>query len=435
MRSSYAGWGLIAAAGLLTAVPVTAAVALKGDDPASHHPMAIPEPLPEIEATAQHAEPVTLMLPAAKGKSKSGRGSRFVQVSATGSNDVPEAALRAYRNAASTMATRSSGCALPWTLLAAIGRVESDHGRYGDSVLGSDGVSRPAILGLRLDGAGPVAAIHDTDKGRLDGDKVWDRAVGQMQFIPGTWSRVAADGDDDGRLSPNDLDDAALAAGRYLCTGGFSVAEPSGMARAIFSYNHSDYYVALVMAFERGYRTGYFVLPSPPPPSGTDDGLPKVVTAKHKATQKQSKQVVKQTSTKKTRKNKPSGSSGSGSSGAAADPLPAPKPSSPPTQAPEPAPEPEPALELAFESAPIDECGNDVCQAGRKLGFGPAGHLAGQAAHDYDGDGERETNSAELAGLVAGGGAVRLGFAMEAGVAQVYVVDGKDYRLRDGTFT
>ena len=58
------------------------------------------------------------------------------------------------------------GCQMPWTLLAGIGRVESDHGRYGGSVLGSDGVPRPAIIGIPLDGQGPVAAIRDTDHGR-----------------------------------------------------------------------------------------------------------------------------------------------------------------------------------------------------------------------------------------------------------------------------
>ncbi len=435
----HRGWALVAGAVLLTAVPVSAAVALRGDErvPTGDYSQALTDRVAGMAAArsaalrepAQRVEPITLMLPEVKGKKKkSERGDRFVQVSATGSNDVPEAALRAYRNGAEAMASRAPGCALPWTLLAAIGRVESDHGRYGGSVLSSDGVSRPAILGLQLNGAGPVAAIRDTDDGKLDGDKVWDRAVGQMQFIPGTWSRVAADGDGDGRLSPNDLDDAALGAGRYLCAGGFSVAEPSGMARAIFSYNHSDYYVALVMAFERGYRTGVFVLPSPPPPPGAGDGLPTITRAKHRAPKKQSTQV-KQVSTKK--KKRPAGS---GPSTPSPKPPPAPKPPTP-TESPDPEPaeEPEP-FHLDFDSAPINECGGDLCQAGRKLGLGPAGQLGRQAAHDYDGDGERESNTAELEGLVAAGSPVRLGYVMGDGVAQVYVVDGKDYRLEDGSF-
>ena len=87
-----------------------------------------------------------------------------------------------------TTAEESPGCGLPWTLLAAIGRVESDHGRYGGSELGFDGRPQPAIVGIALNGQGPVRAIADTDGGQWDGDRVWDRAVGPMQFIPGTWA-------------------------------------------------------------------------------------------------------------------------------------------------------------------------------------------------------------------------------------------------------
>ena len=114
--------------------------------------------------------------------------------------DLPSAAMRAYKNAASNIDAADPGCHLGWTLLAGIGRVESDHGRFGGSVLGNDGVPRPAIVGVPLNGKGPVAAIHDTDGGSFDGDKVWDRAVGPMQFIPSTWNGGAGrDGDGAGK--------------------------------------------------------------------------------------------------------------------------------------------------------------------------------------------------------------------------------------------
>lgn len=188
---------------------------------------------------------------------------QFFAISRTGGNDVPEAALRAYRAAATSMSKTTPGCGIGWTMLAAIGRVESDHGRYGGSTLGTDGVSRPAIVGPRLDGAGPFAAIPDSENGRLDGDRLWDRAVGPMQFLPSTWRAVARDGDGDGKTSPNDLDDAALGAAVYLCGAG-NLSGQSGMGRAAFRYNQSDYYVALVLAYERGYRTGVFVIPADP---------------------------------------------------------------------------------------------------------------------------------------------------------------------------
>ncbi len=54
------------------------------------------------------------------------------------------------------MATADPDCDISWTLLAAIGRVETNHGRFGGAQLGSDGVSRPEIRGPQLDGAGTV---------------------------------------------------------------------------------------------------------------------------------------------------------------------------------------------------------------------------------------------------------------------------------------
>ena len=196
----------------------------------------------------------------------SDKGVDLAAISAIESYDVPAAAMRAYRNAADEMASTMPGCQLPWTLLAGIGRVESDHGRYGGSVLGEDGLPRPAIRGVALNGVGPVAAIADSDDGEWDGDAVWDRAVGPMQFIPTTWAGSGRDGDGDGEQNPNDIDDAALAAAYYLCPSSGSLLDDATLSAAIYSYNHSDYYVALVKAFMVGYETGVFDIPSPPPP-------------------------------------------------------------------------------------------------------------------------------------------------------------------------
>ena len=96
---------------------------------------------------------------------------------------------------------------------------------------------------------------------------VWDRAVGQMQFLPETWHSVARDGDGDKAMNPDDIDDSALGAAVYLCGVGGSLADPAGVARAAFRYNHSDYYVQLVLSFQSGYQTGVFAVPSPPPPA------------------------------------------------------------------------------------------------------------------------------------------------------------------------
>jgi membrane-bound lytic murein transglycosylase B len=195
------------------------------------------------------------------------KGTRVWTVSALTAYDLPLAAKGAYVRAAALTARNDPGCGLSWTMLAGIGRVESDHGRYAGAVLGADGVSSPLIIGTQLNGVGPVAAIRDTDGGRLDGDRVWDRAVGPMQFIPATWANFAADGDGDGIVSPHDLDDAAAAAAAYLCSGAGSLTDPAALDAAIYRYNHDDYYVALVRAFEAGYRTGDFTLPTEPLPT------------------------------------------------------------------------------------------------------------------------------------------------------------------------
>lgn len=182
----------------------------------------------------------------------------------TAGDDIPGPALAAYQRAASVMAEAAPGCELSWTLLAAVGRVESDHGRYGGAVLGADGVSRPHIVGAALDGTGQVAEIRDTDDGRLDGDRTWDRAVGPMQFLPTTWALAGVDGDGDGARNPHDLNDAALAAGVYLCAGGGDLSQEQDVRAALLRYNPSTSYVALVMGYEEAYRTGHFRTDSGP---------------------------------------------------------------------------------------------------------------------------------------------------------------------------
>ena len=159
---------------------------------------------------------------------------------------IPERALSAYALAHVAIAEEEPACGVDWTTIAAIGSIESDHGNHADSRLGADGYPDPAIIGRALDGNG-VARIDDTDGGVLDGDATWDRAVGPMQFIPSTWDRWGSDANDDGAADPNQIDDAALAAARYLCASG-SMTSPEGWRAAVFSYNHDNDYVDKVAA-------------------------------------------------------------------------------------------------------------------------------------------------------------------------------------------
>jgi membrane-bound lytic murein transglycosylase B len=168
---------------------------------------------------------------------------------------VPERALRAYGAAEIAQRAATPRCRMSWATLAGIGRVESDHGRLGRADLDADGVTRPPVIGVPLDGSAGVREIRDTDGGRLDGDTTYDRAVGPMQFLPTTWARYGADGNGDGVRDPQQLDDAALAAARYLCAGGRDTASGAGWWAGVLTYNGSDSYARLVWAAADRYAT------------------------------------------------------------------------------------------------------------------------------------------------------------------------------------
>ncbi|MEQ7124239.1 lytic murein transglycosylase [Actinopolymorpha sp. B11F2] len=156
---------------------------------------------------------------------------------------IPVRALEAYATAEARIAAEDPGCRLHWSTLAGIGFVESHHGQIGGRALGADGRPSVPIFGVALNGGPDIRAIQDTDDGRLDGDRNWDRAVGPMQFIPDTWATAAADGDGDGDENPHDLDDAALAAAHYLCGKGGDLSTEAGWRRAVLSYNQSTAYL------------------------------------------------------------------------------------------------------------------------------------------------------------------------------------------------
>jgi transglycosylase-like protein with SLT domain len=107
---------------------------------------------------------------------------------------------------------------LPWTVLAAIGQIESGDGAN----------------------TGPSTA----------------GALGPMQFLPSTWAEwgITAFGE---QGPPNIMDpfDAVPSAARYLCAAGG--ATPAGLPGAIFAYNHADWYVTEVLGLAKEYQQAY----------------------------------------------------------------------------------------------------------------------------------------------------------------------------------
>jgi membrane-bound lytic murein transglycosylase B len=180
-------------------------------------------------------------------------GRRLLTAGALDAGDIPEVAMRAYGRAERVIAMSDPQCGLTWSLLAAIGRVESNHGRYQGVTLRADGFGSRPIRGVPLDGRGGVARVADTDRGALDGDVVVDRAVGPMQFIPATWKSVGVDADGDGTRNPDNIFDAALATGVYLCAGDTDLTDPAQLRDALHRYNPSEDYVDLVIRLARAY--------------------------------------------------------------------------------------------------------------------------------------------------------------------------------------
>ena len=111
---------------------------------------------------------------------------------------------------------QSAGAAydVPWQVLAAINKVESNFGRN----------------------MGPSSA----------------GAIGWMQFMPSTWLRWGVDANGDGVADPWNPQDAVYSAARYLAAAGGS----SDISRAVFSYNHADWYVNEVLSLSNLYGQG-----------------------------------------------------------------------------------------------------------------------------------------------------------------------------------
>ena len=140
-------------------------------------------------------------------------GDRSAGASALAVREIPPLYLRLYQAAA-----RRYG--LDWAVLAAIGKVECDHGRDPDPSCHREGA-------VNVAGAG-----------------------GPMQFIASTWARYGVDGDGDGRVDRWDAADAIYAASNYLRASG----APQSYPRAIYAYNGASWYVAEVEAWAARYR-------------------------------------------------------------------------------------------------------------------------------------------------------------------------------------
>jgi Transglycosylase SLT domain len=135
----------------------------------------------------------------------------------------------------------------------------ADHSAYVDVGYAPATHSSPDTLRALWQSAGArygipwqvLAAINkvETDDGRVRGTSSAG-AVGWMQFLPSTWRQYGVDANGDGIADPQDPADAIYSAARYLEAAGAATDLP----RAIYAYNHAPWYVKRVLAQARSYR-------------------------------------------------------------------------------------------------------------------------------------------------------------------------------------
>lgn len=170
---------------------------------------------------------------------------------------MPVTALEAYAYAARVAEVENPDCHLTWTTLAGIGQVESHHGTYRGATIAANGDVSPPIRGVLLDGTNGNLEILDRESVSHDGDEPYVRAMGPMQFIPETWALYGVDANNDGDISADNIDDAALSAAGYLCWRGKDLATARGWMDALRAYNHSDQYARNVRDWATAYAGGH----------------------------------------------------------------------------------------------------------------------------------------------------------------------------------
>ena len=118
------------------------------------------------------------------------------------------------------------------------------------------------IYGPSLDGTLPGNEVIELS--RNASRVTYARAMGPMQFLPGTWSRYASDGNGDGKADVQNVFDSTLAAARYLCSGGLNLRDQSQVMTAILRYNNSMAYAQNVLGWAAAYATGVVPVDLPP---------------------------------------------------------------------------------------------------------------------------------------------------------------------------
>ncbi|MFW0791201.1 lytic murein transglycosylase [Gordonia sp. CPCC 205333] len=170
---------------------------------------------------------------------------------------IPRIALESYGNAAEIQRQQHPECGIAWTTIAGIAGTESKHGKHRGSSIAANGDTSPKIRGPELDGTNGNMRIVDADDPGTADQPNYVRAMGPFQFLPETWTRYGVDANGDGKADPDNLDDAALSAARYLCvSAGGDMTEARGWEKAVLTYNNSRSYLLEVRDRANAYSIG-----------------------------------------------------------------------------------------------------------------------------------------------------------------------------------
>ena len=248
LRRSMLSWSLAAMA-VATATGGSPAFKLTGAE-ASADPLIGPAPVAPYTVSEPPLDDPVVVASVRRAAYSTAAGLR------TGTDrldDIPDAALAAYQRSAAVMKEAAPDSRLHWTLLAAVGRVLTDHGQRGDHRVGARGTVRPAIVGKPLRARGGHR-IADTEAGLLDDDRQFDRPVGPMLLAPSDWTVAGVDGDTNGKRNPQDVDDASLAVAVLLCHTGEDLRTTKGKRAALRRINDNPHFVRSVLDVATDYR-------------------------------------------------------------------------------------------------------------------------------------------------------------------------------------
>ncbi|EHR52089.1 cell wall-associated hydrolase, invasion-associated protein [Saccharomonospora marina XMU15] len=155
--------------------------------------------------------------------------------------DIPRPAMHAYATATARLSEESPRCNLSWVTLAGVGKTTTDHGRVGGGQITEDGtVSEPISTVEFRDFSGKVISQPGS--------------AGPLQLSPSVWQRWAASASGD-QPDVQDIDDAALTAGRALCAQGRDLSDGDDWLAGVARLHPAPLFLHRVLATANVYGT------------------------------------------------------------------------------------------------------------------------------------------------------------------------------------